>query len=147
MKRFIDIGNQTEEAQEGSKEFAFYDTVRGEFESHGGSMKWDSAEDFKLDYQGDEIERYLRLIPENFNKPQNTAPIKEFDNEQRTRYYGLRKGDTVSITAFGNVKKNAEVFDYGFMDNNRVILKFEDGTKVPYVAEWCTIITKVEDKS
>lgn len=69
-----------------------------------------------------------------------------FDNINRTRYYGLRKGDTVKITVFGMVNKHAEVIDYDPTDNNRVILKFDDGQISPYVAEWCTIITKVEDK-
>jgi hypothetical protein len=71
-----------------------------------------------------------------------------FDNENRTRYYGLRKGDTVSVEASlvdGVNLLHAEIIDYT-MDNNRVILKFEDGSERPFVAEWCTIISKVEDK-
>jgi len=75
--------------------------------------------------------------------------VKIFDNPERHRYYGLRKGDLVTIrTGMQNNPKivNAEVIDYGVWDNNRVILKFEDGTETPWVAEWCTIVTKVEDK-
>ena len=53
-----------------------------------------------------------------------------------------------------NVDKNlllkfliSVVFDFGFMDNNRVHVKMEDsGEVIPYVAEWCDIVVRVEDK-
>jgi hypothetical protein len=32
------------------------------------------------------------------------------------------------------------------MDNNRVYVKLEDGSETSYVAEWCKILIKVEDK-
>lgn len=73
---------------------------------------------------------------------------KPWDNEERRRYYGLRIGDTVSIQ-FGYPKEKhlAEVVDYGFMDNNRVYIKIEGSDEVTdWVAEWCEIVTKVEDK-
>ncbi len=70
---------------------------------------------------------------------------KPFDNENRNRYYGLRVGDTVEL-GFGKDKPKAEVIAYGFMDNNRVYVKLEDGSETDYVAEWCKILIKVEDK-
>jgi hypothetical protein len=71
----------------------------------------------------------------------------KFDNKERRRYYGLRVGDTVELL-FSHKPKNprAEVIEYGFMDNNRVIVRLEDGVETDWVAEWCTIIEKVEDK-
>lgn len=73
-----------------------------------------------------------------------------FDNVNRNRYYGLRIGDTVKLD-FYKVRKEdadviAEVIEYGAMDNNRVYVRFEDGKETGCVAEWCTIIKKVEDK-
>lgn len=73
----------------------------------------------------------------------------KFDNKERHRYYGLRIGDLVQIkTGLQNAPKilNAEVINYGFMDNNRVMLRPESGTDFDWIAEWCTIITKVEDR-
>lgn len=73
---------------------------------------------------------------------------KPWDNEERHRYYGLRIGDTVSITMGWPKKKYlAEVVDYGHGDNNRVYIKIEGSEEVTdWVAEWCEIVTKVEDK-
>lgn len=72
----------------------------------------------------------------------------EFDNKDRHRYYGLRVGDLVQIrTGMQNkTMLNAEVISYGFLDNNRVILRLEDGKETDWVAEWCTIVTRVEDR-
>jgi len=69
---------------------------------------------------------------------------KIFDNKKRTRYYGLRIGDTVKVKAY-NIE-TAEVAEYGVFDNNRVYIKLPDGEKISCVAEWCKIIKKVEDK-
>jgi len=77
----------------------------------------------------------------------NVELIKdEWDNTERRRYYGLRKGDIVK--AFHLNGKDfflSEVVEYG-SDNNRVIIKLEDGKETDWVAEWCQIVTKVEDK-
>lgn len=70
-----------------------------------------------------------------------------FDNENRDRYYGLRVGDLISPKGIdGKSKGNANVIGYG-SDNNRVEIKFEDGAETDWVAEWCDIIKKVEDKN
>ena len=71
---------------------------------------------------------------------------KEFDNEDRTRYYGLRKGDTVDAHSMnGTVWGRSVVLDYT-MDNNRIIITNKNGDPIDWVAEWCEIVTKVEDK-
>ena len=75
--------------------------------------------------------------------------MSKFDNKERNRYYGLRIGDIVSPKGIDGKewsKGKAEVIEYGFMDNNAVYIRVEDGTETKWVAEWCEIITKVEDR-
>jgi len=74
--------------------------------------------------------------------------MADFYNEERRRYYGLRKGDIVSIKSLdGKITSNAEVIEYGGMDNNRVYLRdLETKKEFGYVAEWCDIVTKIEEK-
>lgn len=70
------------------------------------------------------------------------------DNLERRRYYGLRIGDLVSPKGVDGKEWHrgiAEVINYGG-DNNRVEIKSKDGTIIDWVAEWCDIITKVEDR-
>lgn len=66
MKRFIDIGKQTGNQDEGVKEFCFFDTQVGMFESFNGESCWKSADDFFDDFDGNDIVRYLKLIPTEF---------------------------------------------------------------------------------
>ena len=74
---------------------------------------------------------------------------KIFDNEDRNRYYGLRIGDIVDLFGIGGkiVFKNAEVVGYVVGDNNRVEVEITTSKKTDWVAEWCTIVTKVEDRN
>lgn len=70
-------------------------------------------------------------------------------NVDRNRYYGLRVGDIVSPKDLRGNEWNrgtAEVIEYGHMDNNEVYIRAQDGTETHWVAEWCDIITKVEDR-
>jgi len=74
--------------------------------------------------------------------------MKTFDNKDRSRYYGLRIGDIVSPKGLdGNewYKGICEVVNYG-SDNNRIQIKAKDGTLTDWVAEWCDVITKAEDR-
>ena len=72
---------------------------------------------------------------------------KDF-NVNRNRYYGVRVGDTVKY----GIPSDPESYDtytvtgYFNLDNNRVIVKDVHGNEKPAVAEWCQVITKVEDK-
>lgn len=71
MKRFIDIGHQMYLDDTEPKQFAFYCTVTDKFERFDDNDVWDSVIDFKKDYLssgGDEIERYISLIPDGFKK-------------------------------------------------------------------------------
>ncbi len=73
---------------------------------------------------------------------------KQWDNEERRRYYGIRVGDIVRSNYFQQ-DQLYEVWGYGFMDNNSVHLievGKENARPFPHVAEWLTIVTKVEDK-
>lgn len=56
MKRFITLKDMMT-----GYTFAWWDTVRDEFEKHSGIFAWDTWEEFKGDYKGDEIERYKVL--------------------------------------------------------------------------------------
>lgn len=69
MKRFIDLRTQlylTDDAENNA--FAFFCTVRDKFETFTGSQTWSSKEEFLEDYDGDDVERYLALIPEDWGK-------------------------------------------------------------------------------
>lgn len=69
--------------------------------------------------------------------------MKQFKNEHRNRYYGLRVGDT--ITEHG---RTGVVAEYSGWDNNRVSVSFEgEAVFQSVVAEWCTVIERVENKT
>jgi len=71
MKRFIDIGEQTGNTDPGVKEFAWYCTVTDTFERFNDEVTWISVGKFENDYllsKGDELNRYLGLIPKDWNK-------------------------------------------------------------------------------
>jgi hypothetical protein len=70
---------------------------------------------------------------------------KQWDNENRTRYYGKRVGDTVEYSVFGQVFQ-CEVIAYT-PNNNRIRVRFEDGDEGDLIAELCKVVAKVEDKS
>jgi hypothetical protein len=59
MKRFIDL---THQIHSGNK-FAWYDTVVDQFEEWSGICTWETWEEFELDYTGDDILRYRKLVP------------------------------------------------------------------------------------
>jgi len=71
---------------------------------------------------------------------------KEFTNENRTRYYGLRVGDIVNAKGLtGIVWGRSKVLELVPMDNNSVIIESKTGKPIEWTAEWCEIVTKVED--
>ncbi len=73
-----------------------------------------------------------------------------FDNIERRRYYGIRVGDIVSpkmVDGSEWKEGKCEVISYGFMDNNAVYIRSENGNETKWVAEWLDIITKVEDRN
>lgn len=65
MIRFINLGTQIND----ENEFAFFDTVTDSFCKFAGTQTWKSIYDFKLDYFGDDLDRYLKLIPPNWKSP------------------------------------------------------------------------------
>ena len=72
--------------------------------------------------------------------------MKKFNNKDRTRYYGIRIGDEVEERFQGRVTISGIVVEYGFMDNNAVHVKSKSGNIQKCVAEWCTIVKRVDDK-
>lgn len=67
MIRFLDLNNQITEV---TKHFAFYDTVTDTVCSFNGQQVFDSIGDFKYNFvrtsESGKIDRYLKLIPENY---------------------------------------------------------------------------------
>jgi endo-alpha-1,4-polygalactosaminidase (GH114 family) len=71
--------------------------------------------------------------------------MEEWDNQERRRYYGKRRGDIIRSSMYRI--ERAEVTGY-YMDNNRIRVRVEGETKdCDLVAEWCQIVTKVEDRT
>lgn len=71
MIRFIDLGNQIT-ADEGDKDFAWYDTITDRFLMYNGAQTWDCWEDFESDYlatlapeyhPSGGLDRFARLYP------------------------------------------------------------------------------------
>jgi hypothetical protein len=70
--------------------------------------------------------------------------MDNFTNEKRNRYYGIRVGDIVKYYTH-----EGEVIELDPMNNNSVLIKTESKPvfkNIKAVAEWCEIITKVEDR-
>ena len=59
MKRFIDLRDQGTGGR-----FAWFDTVKDEFETHSYCMTWDTFGEFVDDYKGAAVERYQSLAPD-----------------------------------------------------------------------------------
>lgn len=59
MKRFVNLGEQI---CPGAPCFAWFDTVVSQFEEHNGAQIWDSWGEFKADYVGGDLKRYLGLF-------------------------------------------------------------------------------------
>lgn len=67
------------------------------------------------------------------------------ENKDRTRWYGLRPGDLVRMTAFGvTVEGRVEVLHA--TDNNGCTIVAKGRGRMKAVCEWCEIIKKVEDQ-
>lgn len=64
----------------------------------------------------------------------------EFDNQDRKKYHGLRRGDLVDYSHFGIKHKYCIVSSYDLTDNNRIFLMNEDDEIFPAVAADCKII-------
>ena len=61
MIRFIDLGDQI--TLDGTKEFAWFDTITERFIEFNGTHVWDSWEYFESDAEGDEdMDRFKRLF-------------------------------------------------------------------------------------
>ena len=74
MKRFINLSDQI---LPGTKEFAWWDTVRDRFEQFSGEQSWETTHGFAEAFicseynRGNtktqkELDRYLKLIPRNW---------------------------------------------------------------------------------
>ena len=71
----------------------------------------------------------------------------ETRNINRDRAYGLRIGDIVKARGLDRrIIENLEVVGY-CGDNNKVYVRNEYGSVTDWVAEWCELVTKVEDRT
>lgn len=70
---------------------------------------------------------------------------KVIENEDRSRWYGLRPGDIVEMK-FGQQVWKAKVVRLHGMDNNGCTLRLSNGKEMKGVCEWCTVVKKVEDQ-
>ncbi len=59
MVRFVYLSDQI---VEGIREFAFYNTTIDRFMEFSGCQTWQSVEDFIKDYDGNELQRFVRLM-------------------------------------------------------------------------------------
>lgn len=87
MIRFIDLTGQIYLDDE-EKSFAFFDTVRDKFCEFSGCQHWDSIDEFKDDYIGDELDRFLGLIPASF-KVYKWNDVKIILDGKEVKYKGL----------------------------------------------------------
>lgn len=76
MIRFIDLGDQI---IEGLNEFAFYDTVKDSFCTFSGNCTWESINEFKESYDGNDLLRFLSLIPDSWNNSESINGELEFE--------------------------------------------------------------------
>ncbi|MCF6174850.1 MAG: hypothetical protein L3J71_03680 [Victivallaceae bacterium] len=70
---------------------------------------------------------------------------EKFTNPDRNRYYGLRIGDYVEEKVNGKVVTRGTVSACTPADNNCAYVTTIEGEKIKCVAEYCSIIRKVED--
>lgn len=86
MIRFIDLGDQI---LEGSRQFAWWNTVVDQFMKYDYQHSWDTWEEFEHSYREDEheldllantvytLERYKGLFPEDWEAMRKEVEIKE----------------------------------------------------------------------
>lgn len=65
MKVFLDLRRACPGAIGGPKRFAWYDTIRDEFETIAGEQSWDTWDEFKVDLisSNGDLVRYIGLCP------------------------------------------------------------------------------------
>lgn len=92
MIRFINLKDQI---TEGANEFAFYDTVTDSFCWFSGSQRWSSVEEFKQDYDDDDLQRFLNLIPKNWGLNWNSIILSIGGQEIDIKPINYRKDEII----------------------------------------------------
>ena len=87
----------------------------------------------------------IRKTGQDPNKYLTDFKAADFDNKDRKKYSGLRRGDLVDYSSFGLSHKNCIVVNYDFENYSQVRLQTEDGEVFPAVAQWCKIIKRWEE--
>lgn len=68
------------------------------------------------------------------------------NNVSSSQRDGKRIGDVIKVAAFGQASYLSEVVGYYPVDNNRLYIKGQDGTIIDWIAQWCEVETKVEER-
>lgn len=83
-----------------------------------------------------------------YNNDSSRTAVR-LENKDRSRWYGLRPGDTVKMSGPGGYEVQGKVVHLHVMDNNGCTLRVRRGrvfTEIKGVCEWCAVIKRVEDK-
>ncbi len=72
----------------------------------------------------------------------NVAP----DNRDRSRWYGVRPGDIVTLSVFGETTKGLRVIRLHETDNNGCTVRDGRGREFKAVCEWLTVTKQVKDR-
>lgn len=67
MIRYINLEGQIHNSNNKKQSFAFFDTITDKFCEFSGNQYWDSLDEFKEDYTGNDIDRFLNLIPKQYS--------------------------------------------------------------------------------
>lgn len=105
MIRFIDLTGQMYLDDE-KISFAFYDTITSKFCQFSGNQYWDNIEDFKNDYKGDDIDRFISLVPPSIKHNWKEPKILLEGKEINLKYYSdarIKEWDKFHSVILGNV--------------------------------------------
>ena len=60
-----------------------------------------------------------------------------------TRHYGLKLGDEVKLTNFNGICCYGTIVGFDYLDNNRCMIRTNDGNTFDWVCEWCRKLDKI----
>lgn len=72
-------------------------------------------------------------------------PRPNTQNEDRSRWYGIRPGDTVGYWLADGGESGLVVVELHTLDNNGCTVRRRNGQKFKIACEWLTIERRVED--
>jgi hypothetical protein len=116
MIRFVDVGTQINlDDEDYIKEFCFFNTRVDMFVDYGQDCMWETVSEFIEAYEGDELNRYVGLIPRDWPAGDWTILINNLSVELvdefcvRQRYY--KPGSLMNKTTYKWTKLENEKVD------------------------------------